>query len=554
MKGIPFLKKDIGKISAIIDSIDMLSDNSYTWITSLADNKSWCTEKTRDLFRLTDQVISDFEHLLLEYVYPDDVQEYLEEIENRLNGIHLDWGLCIRMRINDDQYAMFSFHAGILYDEKDMPEYMVMVIRNENVFRQFDALTDLYSEARYVEDLKNMIAQENPFAILQIHVKGFSTFNLVYGRDFSNELLQAIALRFIYMMDLDKAVYHLDGECFVFILKKAGRKELLNFEKQVRDTLDAGIMADGKLHPLKMAAGAILLENYHGDLSSICGQVTYALNHSLQKHQDQLVIFNDEVQTSKGADLTLMKVIHQSVHNNCKGFYLLYQPIVNSNTGDIVGAEALVRWSHESYGTIPPGMFIDWLETDPSMYHLGNFVLRTALIETKELLERKPDFFVNVNISVRQLERPEFHQKVSDILDETAFPADHLCMELTERCKDFPMDFLDQEVRFFQSCGIRVAMDDFGTGSASSNLVMSIPMDEIKIDMSFIRDIISNPKNQAMVRSILDFAEKSHMATCLEGVETEELQDYLRAYNATWFQGYYYSRPISIEELKKMLG
>lgn len=185
MKGIPFLKKDIGKISAIIDSIDMLSDNSYTWITSLADNKSWCTEKTRDLFRLTDQVISDFEHLLLEYVYPDDVQEYLEEIENRLNGIHLDWGLCIRMRINDEQYAMFSFHAGILYDEKDMPEYMVMVIRNENVFRQFDALTDLYSEARYVEDLKNMIAQENPFAILQIHVKGFSTFNLVYGRDFS---------------------------------------------------------------------------------------------------------------------------------------------------------------------------------------------------------------------------------------------------------------------------------------------------------------------------------------------------------------------------------
>ena len=458
------------------------------------------------------------------------------------------------MRINDDQYAMFSFHAGILYDEKDMPEYMVMVIRNENVFRQFDALTDLYSEARYVEDLKNMIAQENPFAILQIHVKGFSTFNLVYGRDFSNELLQAIALRFIYMMDLDKAVYHLGGECFVFILKKAGRKELLNFEKQVRDTLDAGIMADGKLHPLKMAAGAILLENYHGDLSSICGQVTYALNHSLQKHQDQLVIFNDEVQTSKGADLTLMKVIHQSVHNNCDGFYLLYQPIVNSTTGDIVGAEALVRWSHVSYGTIPPGMFIDWLETDPSMYHLGNFVLRTALIETKELLERKPDFFVNVNISIRQLERPEFHQKVLDILDETDFPADHLCMELTERCKDFPMDFLDQEVRFFQSCGIRVAMDDFGTGSASSNLVMSIPMDEIKIDMSFIRDIISNPKNQAMVRSILDFAEKSHMATCLEGVETEELQDYLRAYNATWFQGYYYSRPISIEELKKMLG
>ena len=302
-----------------------------------------------------------------------------------------------------------------------------------------------------------------------------------------------------------------------------------------------------------MDSGAILLENYHGDLSSICGQVTYALNHSLQKHQDQLVIFNDEVQTSKGADLTLMKVIHQSVHNNCDGFYLLYQPIVNSTTGDIVGAEALVRWSHVSYGTIPPGMFIDWLETDPSMYHLGNFVLRTALIETKELLECKPDFFVNVNISIRQLERPEFHQKVLDILDETDFPADHLCMELTERCKDFPMDFLDQEVRFFQSCGIRVAMDDFGTGSASSNLVMSIPMDEIKIDMSFIRDIKQKPQNQAMVQSIVDYARRTNTETCIEGIENKEVSDYIEQFGSTWQQGYYYSKPVPIDRFEEVL-
>ena len=428
-----------------------------------------------------------------------------------------------------------------------------MVIRNENVFRQFDALTDLYSEARYVEDLKNMIAQENPFAILQIHVKGFSTFNLVYGRDFSNELLQAIALRFIYMMDLDKAVYHLGGECFVFILKKAGRKELLNFEKQVRDTLAAGIMADGKLHPLKMAAGAILLENYQGDSSSIRDQVTYALDHSVHKHQGQLVIFNDEVQTSRGVDLELMKVIHQSVRNNCEGFYLEYQPIVVADTGKIVGAEALVRWSREPYGTIPPGMFIEWMETDPSMYDLGNFVLQTALTETKSLLMLDRDFFINVNVSVRQLERPEFRGELLKILADKDFPADHLCLELTERCKDFPMDRLSQEVAFFQSCGIRVAMDDYGTGSASSSIVMNIPMDEIKIDMSFIRNIMDNPKNQEMVRSILYFAGKSNMATCLEGVENEELQNYLRDYNATWFQGYYYSKPVSAEDLIKMM-
>lgn len=96
-------------------------------------------------------------------------------------------------------------------------------------------------------------------------------------------------------------------------------------------------------------------------------------------------------------------------------------------------------------------------------------------------------------------------------------------------------------------------MDDYGTGSASSSIVMNIPMDEIKIDMSFIRNIIDNPKNQEMVRSILYFAQKSNMMTCLEGVENEELRNYLRDYNATWFQGYFFSKPISISTLKDMI-
>lgn len=548
-----FWEKDANKISAIIDAFDQLSDNSYIWVTNLKKHETWCTEKTQELFSLPDQIIPDFEQKLTEYLFPEDRPEYLQKIKQRMLGTDPDQELCIRMRTQDGSYSLFSIHTQILSDENDTPEYLIVLIKNENIFRKIDALTDLYSEVRYIDDLKKVIAQENRFAILQIHVKGFSTFNLVYGRDFSSKLLREIAIRFIYMMDADKAVYRLESECFVFILKKAGREELLDFDRKVRHALDIGIMVDGQLHPLKIASGAILLENYCGDVSSLCGQVAYALNHSINKRQHQIVIFNDEVKTANGADLALMKVIHQSVRNNCEGFYLVYQPIVDSNTGEMVGAEALVRWSREPYGTVPPGMFIEWLETDPSMYDLGNFVLRTALSETKPLLASKPDFFINVNLSVRQLERPEFHQEVEKILDETKFPAGNLCMELTERCKDFPLDVLKKEVCYFQSLGIRVAMDDYGTGSASSNIVMNVPMNEIKIDMSFIRGIIDNPKNQAMVRSILYFADKSNMATCLEGVENEELQNYLRDYNATWFQGYYYSKPIPLNELVKLM-
>lgn len=549
-----FWKEDEVRVVEIIETLDRLSDNSFLWVTRLKERRSWCTEKTKEFFGLSAQTFYGFEQMLKDLVHPYDQEEYLEGIGKRLLGIDLDAELCIRMRAKDGSCSMFSVHTNVLRDRDGAPEYLVVMLRNENIVPKIDAMTDLYSYARYVQDLEAEIARGGKTAILQIQVEGFNTFNLIYGLDYSNELLRAIALRFIYMMDGNKAVYRLEGERFVFILKKAGRAELLAFEQQVRHALDAGIMMAGKMMSLKIDAGAILLEDYQGDSSSVRGQVTYALDHSIHKHQGRLVIFNDEVQTSRGEDLALMKVIHQSVRNNCEGFYVEYQPIVAADCGNVAGAEALVRWNRDPYGKIPPGMFIEWMETDPSMYDLGNYVLRTAVMEMRKLLALKPDFFVNVNVSARQLERPEFRDDLLGILADTHFPADHLCLELTERCRDFPLDKLKQEVHFFQSCGIRVAMDDYGTGSASSNIVMNIPMDEIKVDMSFISGIMDNPRKQMMVRSILQFAQKSNIATCLEGVENEELQNFLRDYNATWFQGYYYAKPLSARSLERMLS
>lgn len=172
-----------------------------------------------------------------------------------------------------------------------------------------------------------------------------------------------------------------------------------------------------------------------------------------------------------------------------------YQPIVISKTGRVIGAEALVRWCMEPYGIVSPGRFIEWMETDPAMYELGNFVLETALRETVELLEVMPEFVLNVNVSARQMEREEFRAQVLRILEETGFPADHLCLELTERCRDMPLEVIKREVEFFQGYGIRMAMVDYGTGSASSGIVLYAPIDEIKLDMSFIRGITEDRKS-----------------------------------------------------------
>lgn len=539
--------------ASIMEAVGRLTANSYIWVMKLKTGEVWCPESTREFFGLNSQLDNNFVNILSEIVYPYDRNEFIEGINTRISNPFSTDELCVRIHDVNNKYYMFSTHTECITDESEVPCYMVIILKNENVFPEFDPLTILYSYSRYTKDLPEVISAYRQVAVLKIGIEAFNNFHMIYGTDYANEILRQTALDFIYMMDAYSAVYRLDGECFVFILKNCDRNGLLEFEHKIRRKLSDGIIVHDNKVILKISAGAILLEDYTGDASSIQSKVSYAYNHSLQEHQGQLIIFNDEVRTSSSVDLELMKIIHQSVRNGCSGFYLEYQPIVDSFTSDIVGVEALVRWRMEPYGNVSPRMFIEWMETDPSMYELGNFVLRRALTETRLLLELKPDFFVNVNISARQLERPEFCHALENILSETGFPAKNLCMELTERCKDFPLNALKELVEYFQSKGIRFAMDDYGTGSASSSIVMNVPMNEIKIDMSFVRGIIDNPKNQAMVRSIVDFANKSGINTCIEGVENAAIENYLRSYNATWFQGYHYAKPSPIEYVEEML-
>ena len=245
--------------------------------------------------------------------------------------------------------------------------------------------------------------------------------------------------------------------------------------------------------------------------------------------------------------------IHQSAINDCDGFYLCYQPVVDAQTGKIAGAEALLRWKKEPYGNVSPGLFIQWLEEEPYFYELGNWILRQALKDAKKIKEMIPEFVLNVNVSSTQLLHPEFREAVLDALEENEYSPSDLCLELTERCRNLNLVFLHEEVLYFQSKGIKMAIDDFGTGSASLNILLEVPVDEVKLDMSFVRGIQNKPLNQAVVGAIIQCTKQIGIMTCVEGVEDKELMEYLERYHATFYQGYYFARPLPLEEFMELV-
>lgn len=537
----------------MISRISKLSQDSYLMVTDMQHNLTFVPESTAEFLGIPSGWCEDGYKIVLEKsVHPYDCPEYTEEMKKRLRGINLENDLYIRMG-KDQKYVMIRIITDMILEQGEN-RYFIVLLRNQNVIPEIDPLTDLYGQVKFEKDIVDYIQQGRKVAVLEIEIDHMNDINILYGTNYSDRIQKVLAYRFIYMMDADKAVYRMGNSNYAFILRDASREEAAAFLEKIRARLEESVVLENNHFDLKIYASGIILDHYEGEISTVQSKLEYILGKMRSRRDHRLMFFNDLVQINGDVDLDLMKVIHQSVLNQCDGFYVEYQPVVHAQTGEIAGAEALVRWKKEPYGIVPPGMFIDWLESNPCMYDLGNFVLKQALTDAVEFRKLNPDFFINVNISAKQLERKSFCNVVVALLKETGFPADHLCLELTERCRSMPVSVMEEKLLYLKQHGVRLAMDDYGTGSASSSVLLQTPMDEIKIDMSFIRGITDNQTKQALVRSMVDFANEADLKSCLEGVEDENLQNYLRSFGATWFQGYYYSRPVQAAAMQKLLN
>lgn len=537
----------------MISRISKLSQDSYLMVTDMQHNLTFVPESTAEFLGIPSGWCEDGYKIVLEKsVHPYDCPEYTEEMKKRLRGINLENDLYIRMGKNK-KYVMTQIITDMIL-EQGKNRYFIVLLRNQNVIPEIDPLTDLYGQVKFEKDIVDYIQQGRKVAVLEIEIDHMNDINILYGTNYSDRIQKVLAYRFIYMMDADKAVYRMGNSNYAFILRDASREDAAAFLEKIRARLEESVVLENNHFDLKIYASGIILDHYEGEISTVQSKLEYVLGKMRTRRDHKLMFFNDLVQINGDVDLDLMKIIHQSVLNQCDGFYVEYQPVVHAQTGEIAGAEALVRWKKEPYGIVPPGMFIDWLESNPCMYDLGNFVLKQALTDAVEFRKSNPDFFINVNMSAKQLERKTFCGVVMALLKETGFPAGQLCLELTERCRSMPVSVMEEKLLYLKQHGVRLAMDDYGTGSASSSVLLQTPMDEIKIDMSFIRGITDNQTKQALVRSMVDFANKADLKSCLEGVEDEKLQNYLRSFGATWFQGYYYSRPVQAAAMQKLLN
>ena len=229
----------------------------------------------------------------------------------------------------------------------------------------------------------------------------------------------------------------------------------------------------------------------------------------------------------------------------------MYQPVVDAQTEQLIGAEALLRWRNDEYGTVPPDQFIPLLESDPLFPELGSWIIREAITVAKRVVESNPDFVININLSYTQLEKPDFVDMVFRILEEMRYPPENLCLEVTERCRLLDITLLKNVIASLKAKGILIALDDFGTGFSSVGIVRELPFDIIKIDREFVKKIEENNVDRELVKYISGLASLFGAKVCVEGIETEGMRDILQEFHVESFQGYYYAKPLDLNEIIK---
>jgi EAL domain-containing protein (putative c-di-GMP-specific phosphodiesterase class I) len=261
-----------------------------------------------------------------------------------------------------------------------------------------------------------------------------------------------------------------------------------------------------------------------------------------------LIQFHNDLNEDNRQRLEKLHEIRASIMHGYRGFYLLYQPVVDAQKEKLIGAEALLRWKNDTYGMVPPDQFIPLLEADPLFPELGEWILKEAIIASKQVLELNPEFVINVNLSYSQLEKPDFTDMVFRILDDMKFPPDHLCLEVTERCRLLDMDLLKNVIAKLKSRGILIALDDFGTGFSSVGIVKELPFDIIKIDRGFVRQIEESGSDRELIKHFSGLASLFGAKVCVEGIETSGMRDILQKFNVQSFQGYYYAKPLMLDQ------
>ena len=433
-----------------------------------------------------------------------------------------------------------------------------MMRRNSNLIDS-NVYADTYIDLTTGLKNKNYIAYILPKVIqdmgnvncsaLLIDLDDFRTVNDVFGYEFGN----------IVLNEVGKILSEVSNDNYIVTYSGSNRFIIINFkEENLNDYAEKILNALRNINIIEdininlTASIGIYLNTNGEDVFSAIQNADIALNYAKKQGKDCFSIFNSTMRDAIFRKLRIEKKLQKAIKSDFLEVY--YQPKINLKDENLIGAEALLRWTDEEFGTISPGEFIPIAEETGIIIELGRYVLKKVCMQIKAWEKRVVNYInVAVNISTKQFKDISLLEYIENILKEYELPPSVLELEVTESAIIENIKYADKILNEFKNKDIKIAIDDFGTGYSSYNLLSNINFNTLKIDKSFIDFINCDPRKNLIVNNMIDLAHILDMKVVAEGVEQEHQMKTLIKYGCDIIQGYYYSKPLSVKSFEKYI-
>lgn len=539
------------QLDALFEAYSIAADGAYVYVCDIKKDFSRWSKGAVDYFGLPGEYMEKASEIWIEHIHPEDREDFSTNIDNLFAGHEKSHKIQYRAMAKDGKYVLCSCSGVVLPDDDGTPAIFCGIIKNHDRLNYTDSNTNLRSLYGFMDDVKGLLWKKQNFNIIMIGLESFSRTNDIYNYAFGNKILRKFGAILQQAFRGIGNTYRMDGTKFAVISESASIEDLDASYQDVQDLVAQNFYVASDRIALSLCAGAVSINDFSVSTDTIYSSLKFAFAESKNAHHGEMFLIKETPNNGQKDMLKRLNTIRNSIIDGCNGFYICYQPVVNAESEDLKGAEALIRWKSDTYGIVPPISFIPILEQDSLFPELGNWILWQSLLDTHKILEKHPDFIINVNLSYAQLEKSNFAEDVIRLLKELNFPARNLCLEVTERCRLLDMNLLKQVLGALRNEGVRIALDDFGTGFSSLGVLRELPVDTVKIDRGYVLNIETDDKDKNTVRFITDLAKSFSAEVCVEGIENANMRTELQTFKVHSLQGFYYSKPVEIDEFLK---
>ncbi len=441
--------------------------------------------------------------------------------------------------------------GSVIWDEEGTPIIFAGLMTRIDGQSKYDSLTGLLTthETHYFD-----FASQSGIALL-IGMDGFRKIISNYGYNIGDEILIKFSREISDLCKPGWKALRFSGDEFLIIAFASGMQEVKNFYEEICRKTDLVILEDGRRVGISISAGGVLFPQDADTREVLINKLEHSLEYAKNNQRGNLVFFSEEIARKHERGLVLREDLKQCIKNDFKGFELFFQPFIDPDAGTIAGCECLLRWRGERIKDSYPMEFIKVLEDYGDIHEVGFWVMEQAIRQQAAWRDLYGELRISFNVSYQQFIDDTFEERAISCVKKYGANPNYIIIELTESCQvEHPKELAATFGRLREQ-GFKIALDDFGTAYASMEMLKWLPVDYIKVEHSFIRELAQpgHDIDYVIVDSLLEMCRRLGYDSIIEGVEDSKVADIVGELNATLLQGYHYSHPISRKDFEKML-